>query len=114
MDDESTYERLKSLGYGGAMRSHFSLEEDYIQLNHGSVSAPSSVHATAPSAPGDNQPVDMRSTVLSPKWSRPVTVRSPSAANSILTAGSGSTVRSWQRRAASSPSRSRHAGRKTL
>ena len=39
MDDESTYERLKSLGYGGAMRSQFSLEEDYIQLNHGSVSA---------------------------------------------------------------------------
>ena len=38
MGDDDAYERLKTLGYGSAMRSSFSLEDEYIQLNHGSVS----------------------------------------------------------------------------
>ena len=53
MGDQSTYERLKALGYGSEMREEFSLDEEYIQLNHGSVSrccahsiTPSVRHAT--------------------------------------------------------------------
>ena len=41
MEDQREYDRLRSLGYGSAMREQFSLEEDYIQLNHGSVSTAS-------------------------------------------------------------------------
>ena len=38
MEDQREYDRLRSMGYGSAMRKEFSLDEDYIQLNHGSVS----------------------------------------------------------------------------
>ena len=79
MDEQSTYERLKALGYGSAMREEFSLDEEYIQLNHGSVSrcsthSPRSLSLRFPCTPlgcgrvnGLTQTMGMYSTARSPK-----------------------------------------------